>query len=96
MTATWEGFQTILLDPLKSVKQLQFQLKYEFLPFYSVSLRFKIVIHRAEFSTLLTQITLLKMQHFGPTSELLALNTLKKKCPISLINNLSYVTRVEH
>ena len=39
----------------------------------------KIVIHRAEFSTLLTQITFLKMWHFGPTSELLAQNTLEKK-----------------
>ena len=57
----------------------------------------KIVIHRAEFSTLLTQITFLKMWHFGPTSELLAQNTLeKKKIPVSLINNLSYLTRVEH
>ena len=83
---------TILLDLLKSVKQLEFQLKHEFLPYYSILLWFKIVIHRAEFSTLLTQITLLKMWHVGPTSELLVQNTLKKKNPVSLINNLYYVT----
>jgi len=60
-------------------------------------LGFKILIHQAEFSTLLAQITLLKMWHFGPTSELLVQNTLKKKkIPVSLINNLYYVTRVEH
>ena len=70
----------------------------KFLPYYSISLWFKIVIHRAEFSTLLTQISLLKMWHFGRTSELLAQNTLKKKkkIPVSLINNFSYVIRVEH
>ena len=67
-----------LIRPVEVCKT-KFQLKYEFLPQYSVSLGFKILIHRAEFSTLLTQITLLKMWHFGPTSELLVKNTLKKK-----------------
>ena len=67
--------------PIRPVEvcKTKFQLKYEFLPQYSVSLWFKILIHRAEFSTLLTQITLLKMWRFGPTSELLVQNALKKK-----------------
>ena len=67
--------------PIRPVEvcKTKFQLKYEFLPQFSVSLGFKILIHRAEFSTLLTQITLLKMWRFGPTSELLVQNTLKKK-----------------
>ena len=66
--------------PIRPTKicKTKLQRNYEFLLYYSVALCFKIVIHRAEFSTLLTQITLLKMWYSGPTSELLSQNTLKK------------------
>lgn len=58
---------TILLDLLKVLKTIKIiPIKYEFLPYYSISLEFKIVIHRAKFSALLSQITLLKMWHLGP------------------------------
>ena len=86
----------ILLDLLKSVKQFKFQLKYEFFPYYSISFLFKIVIHRAEFSTLLSQITLLKMWRLGPLQKSWLRIHLKKNFPVSMIKNLSYVTRVEH
>ena len=33
------------IRPVKSLKQFKFQLKYEFLPYYSISLLFKIIIH---------------------------------------------------
>ena len=86
------------ITPVKICKTIKVPLKYEFLPYYSISLVFKIVIHQAEFSTLLTQITLLKMWHLGPlqNSWLRILFKKRKKKNFCFFDNLSYITWVGH
>ena len=84
------------IRPVEICYTIKVPLKYEFLPYYFISLQFKIVIHRAEFSTLLSQITLLKMWRLGPLQKSWLRIHFKKIFPVSVIKNLSYVARVEH